>query len=418
MRILHVNEFYGVAGGLERYLQAICRELEARGHHSAVAYANPRSDDPHPAERPRYLIPTLSQAAALAGQESGQELRRVLEAEKPDIVMIHQLLNAADVATLVSWGPAVRFEHGFTLVCPSRRKMWNASGCMCPRPAGLACQVVAYRERCMPRNPMLGLRLIARTRRLAKLHRRAPVIVGSEFFRQVLLVNDFSAERVHVLPYFTEMPAMVAPLPRSPAVLFAGRLVPEKGVDRLLHALAGVSGAPRLLIAGDGPARPSLQSLAQRLRMAHQVEFLGWLPPAEVEAAMDRVGVVAIPSVWPEGFGIVGIEAMAHGRPVVAFDVGGIHEWLRHGETGLLVPPDDTRAFAEALASLLGDPDRGRRMGEAGRKRVQDRYRPAHHLVRLLALLEATIASFEGARMTRTSSPPPRPTVRDESSDA
>ncbi len=245
----------------------------------------------------------------------------------------------------------------------------------------------------MPRNPLLGLRLIARTRRLAALHRRVPVIVGSEFFRQLLLQNTFSADRVHVVPYFAEIPRAVAPPPPSPAVLFAGRLVPEKGVDRLLRALASVPGSPRLLIAGDGAARPSLAHLAQRLGIAERVEFLGWLPPAQVEDVMDRASVVAIPSIWPEGFGIVGIEAMAHGRPVVAFDVGGIREWLRHEETGLLVPPDDIRSLAEALAGLLGNPDRARRMGEAGRKAAEGRFRPEHHVARLLGLLAGTIAS-------------------------
>ncbi len=393
MKVLHLNAFYGVAGGVERYLQALCRELEARGHQNAVAYAASRPDDPDPAIRLRYLIPGLAEGAGEAGRQAARDLAQLLAAVKPDIIMMHQVSNAAAVATAFGYGPTVRFAHDFKLVCPSGRKTWNTSRCLCPRPAGLGCQVVAYRERCMPRNPLTGLRAIRRTRRLAELHRRVPVIVASQFMRQLFLLNGFSAEGVHVLPYFVEVPPEPPRVASTPVALFAGRLVPVKGVDRLLRALARAPGTPRLLVAGDGPERPRLSGLAQDLGLSDRVEFLGWLSPAEIGAALERASVVAIPSIWPEPFGIIGLEAMAQARPVVAFDVGGIGEWLRHGETGLLVPPDDVGALAGALAAVLGEPERARRMGDAGRETVQERFAPSKHLAQLLPLFEGTIVS-------------------------
>jgi len=261
-----------------------------------------------------------------------------------------------------------------------------------PRPAGFGCQLVAYRERCMPRNPLVGLRVIARTHRLAALHRRMPVIVASEFMRQVFLLNGFSPERVHVLPYFVEIPPEPPPMPSTPAVLFAGRLVPVKGVDRLLHALARVPGMVRLLVAGDGPDRTRLSDLAQDLGLTNRVHFLGWLSPAQVRAVLDRVSVVAVPSLWPEPFGIIGIEAMAHARPVVAFDVGGVREWLRHEETGLAVPADDVGALAQALAALLDNSERARLMGMAGRRAAVERFGADRHVQAMLALFARTIS--------------------------
>lgn len=390
MRILHVNDFYGLAGGLERYLQALCRELEARGHQNAVAYATPRPDDPDPAIRPRHLITGLAEGAGRLRRQAAIQLRRVLHDEQPDIVMMHQILNPGAVAAILELGPTVRFAHGFKLICPGGRKTWNASRCLCPRPAGLTCQVVAYRERCMPRNPLVGLRVIARTHRLAALHRRMPVIVASEFMRQIFLLNGFAPERVHALPYFVEIPPEPPPMPPTPVVLFGGRLVSVKGVDRLLRALARIPGMPRLLVAGEGPERPRLSRLAQDLGLADRVDFLGWLSPAQVGAVLDRVSVVAVPSLWPEPFGIIGIEAMAHARPVVAFNVGGIREWLRHEETGLVVPADNVQALADALANLLNDPGRAQKMGEMGRRVAIDRFTPDRHVHALVELFART----------------------------
>jgi glycosyltransferase involved in cell wall biosynthesis len=213
--------------------------------------------------------------------------------------------------------------------------------------------------------------------------------------RQVFLLNGFAPERIHLIPYFVETPPESAPVPPSPGVLFAGRLVPEKGVDRLLHALAQMGSPPKLLVAGDGPERSRLARLAQRLGVADRTEFLGWLSPAQVGAIVDRVSVVAVPSLWPEPFGIIGIEAMAHGRPVVAFDVGGIREWLQHEVTGLLVPPEDVPALSGALAALFGNPDCAWQMGEAGRRAALTRFSAGHHVSALLNLFAATRAKRE-----------------------
>jgi glycosyltransferase involved in cell wall biosynthesis len=111
--------------------------------------------------------------------------------------------------------------------------------------------------------------------------------------------------------------------------------------------------------------------------------------------------VVAMPSLWPEPFGRVGLEAMAHGRAVVAFDVGGIREWLIDGETGFLVPPRDVDAMADRLTRLLDDPGLAASLGARGRARVEREFSAAEHVRRLLRLYE----DAAGARTSTAGSP-------------
>jgi glycosyltransferase involved in cell wall biosynthesis len=117
-------------------------------------------------------------------------------------------------------------------------------------------------------------------------------------------------------------------------VLFVGRLVPEKGTDRLLEIVSRFVGLT-LTVAGDGPERPRLEGLARDLGIAGRVEFLGAVARDRIGALYRACRAVAVPSLWPEPFGIIGLEAMAAGRPVVAFRTGGIPEWLEDGVNGL-----------------------------------------------------------------------------------
>jgi glycosyltransferase involved in cell wall biosynthesis len=165
------------------------------------------------------------------------------------------------------------------------------------------------------------------------------------------------AERIEVVPSGVELPEAVGEEADPPAVLYAGRLSPEKGILELVEAAHGLN----LLVAGDGPLR-------DRVPMAQ-----GFLPPEELASLYAGAAIVACPS-HREGFGVACLEAMAHGRPVVASAVGGLRDLVLDGETGILVPPGDVPALRAALERLLADPGLRRRMGEAGRRRAAERF--------------------------------------------
>jgi glycosyltransferase involved in cell wall biosynthesis len=165
------------------------------------------------------------------------------------------------------------------------------------------------------------------------------------------------AEEVRTIASGVELPAQVGEEADPPEILYAGRLSPEKGVRELVAAADGLP----LVVVGDGPLRDEVP------------EALGFLPHDELEQRYGRAAVVACPS-HREGFGVVCAEAMAHGRPVVAGDVGGLRDLVVQEETGLLVPPGDVAALRDALRRLLADEGLRRRFGDAGRARIAEHF--------------------------------------------
>jgi glycosyltransferase involved in cell wall biosynthesis len=200
-----------------------------------------------------------------------------------------------------------------------------------------------------------------------ELARRAPSLARRVLRRARLVIapstalaeeaRRLGADDVRVIPSGVALPAVVGEEADPPEILYAGRLSAEKGVRELVAAADGLP----LVVAGDGPLRNEVPGA------------LGFVPHNELERLYARAAVVACPS-RREGFGVVCAEAMAYGRPVVAGDVGGLRDLVRHEETGLLVPPGDVRALRAALHRLLADPDLRRRFGEAGRARVAEHF--------------------------------------------
>jgi len=156
----------------------------------------------------------------------------------------------------------------------------------------------------------------------------------------------------------------------APLVLFAGRMVPYKGVDVLLHALAGVDASA--VLVGDGPSRESWMALGRELGLADRVRFAGQVPHDELVALYHACDMFVLPSVTrAEAFGYVQIEAMACARPVVSTRLPSGVAWVnRDGETGLTVPPGDPVALRGAIDRLIADPALRKRLGDAGRARV------------------------------------------------
>jgi glycosyltransferase involved in cell wall biosynthesis len=176
-----------------------------------------------------------------------------------------------------------------------------------------------------------------------------------------------------------------------------------KGHDVVLRALPSVlARIPNLTyaVAGDGDDRPRLERLARELGVAEYVLFTGQVSDSELAALYRRCEVFALPARTViddhdpkgEGFGIVFLEAMAFGKPVVGPNYGAPTELIRHGETGLLVDPEDPTSVAAALVNLFTNPKLGREMGKAGSRWVQQRYSYGCFREQLRHMLRSTVA--------------------------
>jgi colanic acid/amylovoran biosynthesis glycosyltransferase len=224
--------------------------------------------------------------------------------------------------------------------------------------------------------PSYGLRrYVANKQKLSQSN--ALFLAVSKFIRRKLLEQGFPEERV--LVHYTGVDTkMFQPTNTegSPVILFVGRLVKGKGAEFLIRAASEIQEqfpAVELVLIGEGPLRVPLETSArQSLR---RYRFLGLRKPEEVREWMNRASVICVPSVRgrsgeQEGFGMVCAEAQAVGKPVVAFDSGGISEIVSHARTGFLAPEGDWQALAQYLSVLLQDAKLRERFGLAGRELV------------------------------------------------
>lgn len=156
-------------------------------------------------------------------------------------------------------------------------------------------------------------------------------------------------------------------------LLFVGRLVRQKGVDLILKAMTALPACVTLRVVGDGGARAELEAQAVALGLSGRVAFEGWRDRADLPGLYRSADAFVFPS-RDEGMPNVVLEAMASGLPVVATDIAGNRDLVLDGETGLLLPPDDAAAVEGALARLAADPQEGRRLGAAGRRRVVEHF--------------------------------------------
>lgn len=398
MKVLQIVNSYGSAGGIETYVYDLSLALERAGHTTAIAYHAPGRDLYRFKGRAEYAIPGLSGSRIWRNPSVRLRLIEVLENEKPDMAYVHTFMEPEAGLELIRRLPTVFGAHTNDLCCPAGSKLLQKSDRICPYPAGVNCVAQAYLEHCLSRRPLtLMLQLVRQRRARRWAQKTGRIIVASKDMKRRLVADGFEADRVTLIPYPVRCPDSLAvphQVSSPPIVLFAGRVTPQKGLIYLLRAMTVGRLPYRLLVAGDGYALPELKATAKRLKIESRVEFLGWT--YGLDALYDACSVVVVPSVWPEPFGLVGPEAMGHAKPVVAFNVGGISDWLEDGVNGFLVPPKDVEGLAEKISLLLNDPNLARQMGEAGRQRVLNQYGIERHLERLLEVFREVIGEFDG----------------------
>jgi glycosyltransferase involved in cell wall biosynthesis len=208
-------------------------------------------------------------------------------------------------------------------------------------------------------------------------------IALSEAVRTLHIQMGVPADRIDVVPHFFE-PRNSVPPPHSktPTALFLGRLSPEKGVLQLLRAWCLLDRKDaQLLIAGDGPERAHLEAFAQKSGLQN-VRFLGFVPAEHHAQLWKEAAVCLVPSIWPEPFGLVVLEAWAHARPVIAHRIGALPEWIVPG-TGLLADPSSIEALATQLASAFDNLDLMASMGRTGHARLLTDFNKAQWLDRM-----------------------------------
>jgi glycosyltransferase involved in cell wall biosynthesis len=382
MRVLLATEGIDEAGGVDTYLAAVACGLRSRGHSVAVLHHNA------PAGAPGARWPAVERFGVAELGTAG--VFSAAEAWNPDVCFSHNMGSLDVESGLVDRWPVVKMMHGYFGTCVGGQKAFESPRREpCDRQFGVACLALYLPRGCGQRRPSIMLRQYAWARdQRALFDRYAAVVVTSEHMRREFMQNGLPEHSLHVAPLFAPISTGLSDRParRSNGILFLGRMTRLKGGDLLIEAVAEASKLLRreltVTMAGDGPERGSWQTLAARLGV--NAEFPGWLDPAARDQAIRQASLLVVPSVWPEPFGLTGLEAAVHGVPAVAFDVGGIREWLSDGESGVIAEGREPQAsmLARAIFGAMRDPATLARLGH-GAWRTAARMTLDRHLDRL-----------------------------------
>ncbi|MEM6504235.1 MAG: glycosyltransferase family 4 protein [Planctomycetota bacterium] len=366
MKVLLVHDFGTLNGGAEHMTVTLRGGLRDRGHE--VEFFSSRAKPlPLPIVSDHTCFGTTSQFNRVTrafNPLAAIALKKVIKRFKPDIVHCRMFMNQLSplILPVIRGIPSLLHVVNYNLICPLNTKVLP-DGSPCHDPQGPACRS----NGCLP---ILGRMRAETQKRMWDRWEGAfnLIITNSNWVRDRLMNEGQRVDGVvwNGVPVTAPRP----PLSDPPTVSYAGRLIPKKGVDVLIQAMARVAAElpdARLLIAGDGPLMQEHQALAARLKINQNTTFLGHLSRPDMERALEAAWVQAVPSVWEEPFGLVGAEALMRGTAAVVTECGGLAEQIVPDANGYHVPAGDAGALAKALLKVLRDRDKAERFGKHGR---------------------------------------------------
>jgi glycosyltransferase involved in cell wall biosynthesis len=402
MKIVQISKECSSNGGVGAYVCNLLSALQSIGHDVSIIHADQNADTSLGKVHQFYVKDFDRYASIAESKKSASAVMQILNSIHPDIVHIQGCNNFHLEAEIRKKFPATKTLHAYDF-CPSGNKFHHALQKPCMHPTGALCIPRMIYKRCvLSKRPNViwshYVRTVTANRNNSEYKK---LIVASEYVKQEAVATGYPVSQIEVIPYFTTLPKNIERSPSENKVLFIGRIVPEKGLAKLLIAFKKLRTPSQLIIAGEGSDLLKIKILSQRLGVQNNVSFAGWANSDQKEELYKAASVVVIPSVWPEPFGIVGIEAMSYAKPVVAFRTGGISEWLDDGKSGFLVPPYDVSAMANKIDLLLQQKDFAIEMGMMGHARVQQQFCEGIHIQHLLETYNKVIDSIIGRNRER-----------------
>jgi glycosyltransferase involved in cell wall biosynthesis len=401
MRILYCNKYNYPFSGTEAYMFEAMDLMRTKGHSAALfSMADPRGK---PTPYDHHFMPHTDfknqkgwlHKARLAGQavyslEARKKIRAMIAEFRPDVAHVRNIYHHLSPSVL--WElkaqkvPVVYHLNDFKVLCASYNLVSRGEACEACK-GGKCWQML--KEKCYP-----GLAARVTLVAEAYFHRRLGTyrkcvdcfLAPSQFVRDKFVEHGWDAAKFEVLPHFQQVQPMTERVAANAPLLYFGRLSAEKGVVDLLHAMQRLPNL-QLIVAGDGPEREELERLSVGLGLAN-VKFVGHVRGEELDRAIASSRFTVLPSHAYETLGKTILESYAHGRAVVASDLGSRRELVHEGRTGLLYRTGDVSQLASALKFLSLQSELADEMGRAGRELVRQDYTPEAHYEILIDLYE------------------------------
>ena len=231
-----------------------------------------------------------------------------------------------------------------------------------------------------------------------------PIIANSNYVRKQIINNGLSPHRVITLHCGVKQPkypttSLTKEIHQNQRILFVGRIVPDKGIEWLLKALAKTNPNIHLDIAGEGWIKSKMEKLAKKIGLNERITWHGWCNKDKLETLYQQCLAVVFPSLWPEPAGLVTLEAYAHYRPIIASSIGGIPEYVQNSKTGILITPNHIQNLADAINELATNYHKSRLMGEEGQQWFQQEFSLDLHIHKLEKIYSQTITEFKHPRL-------------------
>ena len=413
MKILQVNKFLWLSGGVERYMFDLSTLLESKGHE--VSFFSMQDEERNrPCPQTPYFVTNIDyqrmgplgavrKATRIVSKtvyslESKSKIRQLVRDLRPDVAHVHSVFHQISPSVLPVLReegiPIVQSVHNYKLICPNYQLYVPHKGEVCER-----CLPGKYYhcigQRCM-KDSLAASALVAGAMYLHKWTRIYEknihsFLCSTQFLIDQLKKGGIPQEKLRHVPLYLDLGRYDARDQPEDYAVYVGRLVPGKGLKTLLHAVSEVPNA-KLVIVGDGESRGELEAFANEC--GANVSFAGRQEGDALSSLIARARFLVLPSEVYETCGLVLWEANASGRPAIASRIGGIPESIDDGVTGLLVDPGDVDGLAEKIAWLFEHPGEADEMGAAGRSKVEALC--ASHYDRILAMYEEAIEAVGG----------------------
>lgn len=399
MRILQLNKYFWPKGGADRYLLELADLLRQKGHEVIpFAMAHPNN---LPTPYAKYFVSNIETAEArggleglkvlermMFGREAVKKMRRLIAEQRPDVAHVHNIYTQIPPTVLdvlhEAKIPTVMTVHDYHMITPNYM-MW-AHGRVedLSQKSLLSLTLSKFHKDSVAASFAQALAFKFHRFRRSYHWGVDRFLFSSDYVLNEHVARGFDRTKCSLLHLYTDALAEPPRYDDDGYILYYGRLTEEKGVHVLLKAMEGMPGVP-CKIVGTGPEEIHLHIMGDRMP---NVTFEGYQGGRTLWDLVRGARAVVVPSVWPEVFGMVAIEAMACGKPVIASNIGALPEIVVDRMTGMLFPPADVQALRQAIARVAEDPVYATQLGRAGRTRCDQYFGAEKHYQDLLRIYD------------------------------
>lgn len=385
MKILWINEKADFVGGCESYVANTAALLANEGVENILLYSVEGWTEPS-------FVKNFEQSFPLV-----EPLRQIKEIE-PDIIYVHRLTDKKFMREILQSDiPVVIFYHDHQLFCLREHKYKTISHKTCTKPIGARCYPCLGFVNKIDKFPKLKFRTHFALSLQQRWHKKAQAfVVASQYMKEHLIAHGYDPSKIIIAPLYSVAYLDKSPqFPQNGKLLFVGQILRGKGIEVLLKAMIRLPVEISCTFCGGGHQLHKFNKMAKNLGLADRVNFVGRVESVKLEKLYAEAEMVIVPSITPETFGLVGLEAMSFAKPVVAANVGGISMWLQHNENGLLFSSGNSEELAQAIIKLHKEPELRENMGKKGQKILQEKFRPQQHLQKIIQLFHKLVENYD-----------------------